>query len=65
MSDEVAGEGANGIAETKNNLIQGSKDLIFEPPLPDLFPNLLNGIHFWCVWRDEEEADVIRDNQPL
>ena len=65
MSDEVTGEGANGIAETKNNLIQGSKDLIFEPPLPDLFPNLLNGIHFRRIRRDKEDADVIRNNQSL
>ena len=65
MGDEVFGEGGNGIAETKNNLIQGSKHFIFEPPLPDLFPNLLNGIHFRRVGRDEEETDVIRDNQTL
>ena len=65
MSDEVTGEGANGLAEAENDLIQGSKHLIFESSLPDLLPNLLNGIHFRCVWRDEEETDVIGDNQSL
>ena len=59
------GEGTNRIAEAENNLIQGSKGLIFEAKFPDLFPNLLNRIHFRGIGRDKEEADVIRDNQSL
>ena len=65
MSDEVTGEGANGIAKAQNNHIQRSKHLIFEAKFPDFFPNLLNRIHFGCIRRDKEEADIIRDNQSL
>ena len=65
MSDKVMREGANRVAETQNNLIQRSKHLIFEAHFPDFFPNLLNRIHFGRIWRDKEEADVIRDNQSL
>ena len=65
MRDEITGEGANRVTETQNNLIQRSKHLIFEAHFPDFFPNLLNRIHFGCIRRDKEEADVIRDNQSL
>ena len=65
MRDKVVGEGGNGIAKAQNNLIQRSKELIFEPQLPDLFPDLLNGIHFGCIRRDKEETDVIRNNKSL
>ena len=58
-------EGANSVAETQNNLIQRGKHLIFEAQFPDFFPNLLNRIHFGRIWRDKEEADVIRDNKGL
>ena len=65
MRDEITGEGANGVTETQNNLIQRSKHLIFEAHFPDFFPNLLNGIHFGHIRRDKEEADVIGDNKSL
>ena len=65
MSDKVMREGANSVAETQNNLIQRGKHLIFEAQFPDFFPNLLNRIHFGRIWRDKEEADVIRDNKGL
>ena len=63
MSDKVMREGANSVAETQNNLIQRGKHLIFKAQFPDFFPNLLNRIHFGRIWRDKEEADVIRDNK--
>ena len=63
MCDKATGEGANSITETENNLIQGSKDLIFEAQFSDFFPNLLNWIHFRRIRRDKEDADVIGDNK--
>ena len=65
VRDTVTREGANGITETQNNLIQGRKGLVFEAKFPDLFPNLLNGIHFRRIRRDKEQVDVIRDRQSL
>ena len=65
MSNKVMREGANSVAETQNNLMQGGKHLIFESQFPDFLPNLLNRIHFGRIWRDKEEADVIRDNKGL
>ena len=65
MGDKVTREGANRVTETQNNLIQRGKHLIFESQFPDFFPNLLNRIHFGCIRRDKEEADIIRDNQSL
>ncbi len=65
MRDTVRGKGTNGITEAENNHIQGSEGLISEAKFPDLFPNLLNRIHFWSIGRYKEETDVIGDNQSL
>ena len=30
---------------------------------PYFLPNLFYGIHFWCIWRNEEQANIMRDIQ--
>ena len=61
VGNKVTGERANCVAETEDHLIQRSKHLIFEANLPNLFPNLLNRIHFRRIRWDKEEADIIWD----
>ena len=63
MGNTATGERANSVAETEDHLIQRGKDLIFEANLPELFPNLLNRIHFRRIRWDKEEADIIRDHK--
>ena len=61
--DYFVGQRTNRIAESIHDLCQTCKDLVSEATLADLFPNLLNGVHFRRVWRDMEQHDVLRNLQ--
>ncbi len=65
MGNDVSRKRGNGIAQTVNDFVQSSKDFITEAALSDLFPNLLNGIHFRGVGRDVKEDDIFREFQGL
>ena len=65
MGNNVSLKRGNGIAQTVNDFVQSSKDFITEAALSDLFPNLLNGIHFRGVGGDVKEDDIFREFQEL
>ena len=50
---------ANDITQAINNLFQCGKDFIPKPHLAKFFPDLLNWIHLWCIWRNEKEFNII------
>ena len=58
-SDSVRGEIANRLAESIYNSIQGREYLIPKTSEPYFLPNLFYGIHFWRIWRNGEQADII------
>ena len=45
-------------AKPVNYFFKSSKNLITEAQFTQFFPDLLNRIHFWCVWRNKEQTDV-------
>lgn len=52
------GQCADGVTEAVNHPIQRCKYLVTETHLAKFFPDLLNRIHFRCVWRDKKEFYV-------
>ena len=65
MGNNVRGKRTNGILQAVNNFFQGRKNLISEPAFTNLFPNLLNRIHFRSVGRNIEEDNIFRHFQSL
>ena len=57
--NSLVGQGANRIAQTVNNLFQGSEYFVMESALSDFFPDLFNRIHFRCIWWDIKKNNVI------
>ena len=43
-----------------HDFVEGSKDFVAKSHFPDFFPDLLNGIHFWSIWRDIKQPNVFR-----
>ena len=41
-----------------HNFVEGSKDFVAKSHFSDFFPDLLNGIHFWSIWRDIKQSNV-------
>ena len=57
--NSLVGQRANSNTQTVNNLFQGSEYLVMESALSEFFPNLLDRIHFRCIWRDMKKNDII------
>ena len=61
----MGGKRTNNVAETINNLIEGSKSLVFKTALSDFFPNLFNRIHLRRIGWNKEQNNVIGNNEGL
>ena len=61
--DSFCGEIAYRFADPIYNLIQGRKYLIPKTSEPYFLLDLFYGVHFRRIWRNEEQADIIRDIQ--
>ncbi len=61
--DSYCREIAYRFAEPIYNLIQGRKYLIPKTSEPYFLPNLFYGVHFRRIWRNEEQANIIRNIQ--
>lgn len=53
-------DGPDCLAQAIHNLFKRLKDLVSEPTLPYFLPYLLNWVHFWSVWRNIEQPNIIR-----
>lgn len=47
--DGIGSKITNSIAKTINDFVEGVKNLVVMTSSPQLFPNLLDGIHFRCI----------------
>ena len=61
--DNISREAIDRKAETVNHLIQGVEYFVSESHFANLFPDLLNGIHFWCIRWNISQVDVRRHFQ--
>lgn len=52
------GQIANSVTQAINNMVQRFEYFVLESHRAKLFPDLLYGIHFWCVRRDTEQGDI-------
>ena len=57
----MGGKGANGITETKYDLIQRGKDFISEAAFAEFLPDLFNRIHFWRIRRNKKQPYIFRN----
>ena len=57
------GKIADGIAQAIDNFFKSLKDLIMKTSGSEFFPNLLNGIHLRCVWRNEYDLNIRKSFQ--
>ena len=53
-------QGTDGVTQTVNHFLQGSKDFVAEATLPNFLPNLFYGIHFRCVRWDVKQNNIVR-----
>ena len=51
---------ADSIAKSVNDLLKCLKHFIFKTTFSDLFPYLLNWVHFRCIWRNKNKFDIFR-----
>ena len=56
-------QGTDGVTQTVNHLLQGSKDFVLKAALPNFPPNLFYGIHFRCVRWNMKQNDIVRPLQ--
>ena len=56
-------QGTDGVTQTVDHLLQGSKDFVAEATLPNFLPNLFYRIHFRCVRWNEKQNDIVRQLQ--
>jgi len=61
--DNISREAIDRKAETVNHLIQGVEYFVSESHFANLFPDLLNGIHFWRIRWNISQVDVRRHFQ--
>jgi len=59
----MVGQGTNGITTPVNNMLKRMKNLVTKSTLANFFPNLLNGIHLQCRWREKKYPDVLWNNK--
>jgi hypothetical protein len=48
----------NNDTESFDDHIEGLENLVAEAELTDFFPNLLDWIHFWCIWWKKQKFNV-------
>ena len=57
--NSLVGQRANSVTQSLNHFFQSSKYLVMESTLSEFFPDLLNRIHFGCIWWDIKKDDII------
>lgn len=58
--DGSSRDGADCLAQAIYNLFKRLKHLVPEATFSYFFPYLLNWVHFWSVWRNIEQLNIIR-----
>lgn len=46
------------ITKAIHDLVECGKNLIAKSHLPNFFPDLLNLIHLWSIWRNIKQANI-------
>ena len=63
--DHIIGQHTDRFTKAIYDIIQRVEYFISESHRTDLFPNLLYGIHFRCIWRYGKELYILRAFQRL
>ncbi len=61
--DDAGRQFSNDITQAINNLLQRLEDFVAKASFANLFPYLLNGVHFGCIGRNEHQRNLIGNSQ--
>jgi limonene-1,2-epoxide hydrolase len=59
--DGFTGQRITSITQLQNNFFKGTKKFVFKTAFTNLFPDLLDRIHFRGSGRQKKQANIIRD----